>query len=1525
MREFISTAEILKSGRRRTSGRVKGGVRGELLGEFRIIREVGRGGMGVVYLAEQLSLRRHVALKVLPAHLTLRADTVERFRREASTAASLRHPAIVEIHSVGEQGGTHYFAMAFVEGTALDRIIEHLRGQPLDRLTGETIGAAVSHHMQLNQSDVAQRREERPRPARAALPVWKKTYIETVCRLIVQIADALDHAHEAGVIHRDVKPSNILVREDGTAVLTDFGLAREQGLPSITLTGEFAGTPDYVSPEQAIARRGGIDHRTDIYSLGVTLFELLTLRRPFEGHSSQEILQKISSKEPPPPRRFNPLIPRDLQTIVLKAIEKDPARRYPSMAAFAADLRALLEYRPIAARPASPVTRMFKLAKRHRGSVTAGALLLVLVTAGLVYQWTLGSFLRVQCDVAEAVIWIDGREARRLGATVTEVVVRVPPGTHTVRAVHGLDASAPMTVTAHRGEPQTLQLTLVSGLGRLVLDSDPSGAAVTVSKDGQEQGKYLTPNNVRLPAGHYEATFELRGFQTKKLLVEVPDAGREVRLPCSWDTGELVLQGLQEGIQVQVLARDGNDRVIQQLTLPSDAPIRLPVGQYRVVGRMRNHDWREYDDIEVIKGRRTVAALWLPPITESAPLGSTPLTEDTFLIDDLEGDGIPEIIVAQPSGAIRIYDSRGVAKAEGSLVTGKDQTITRLITADLEGDHRRELIAGTSKGAVVAYDHHLTPRFTRSALGAWSVQDIVPMEQGTSRALTALLKEANSSLDTPASRFFQVPILEDEAAATLAAGQRAFAHATRVASGGDHQDAMIAWSNEQLGAFQIGGELLWDYEASPGTKISAVLASDTSAPGEAGVVALITDLRFSWPRILVGWTHQGERLFEQHLDFGITAETLLAGGGPHSTARIVVATDRASLVGLDDRGRVLFEVATPGLVRDLVTADLDGNHSPQIVAATYEGRVAVYRGDGIPRCELDSMARLVLPRDLNGDGRDELVVMTNTSELKVFEVGNATLFVAPVPETLRLTSIDLDEDARAEITLSDSLGDLIVLARDGAQLLRTMTPVPRGLPVHVPLHADVVEFMAGTLTDHRVYRVTTDGAQQVLDLKNQNIVLLTRVPFSSDGLELLGVGTADGRALVVNADGEILFDRYVSDLGGDPRRYQVTAMSVVDLDAGERCLVVGTRRGQVTSFKADRSIQFQIELAGNAPVGSLTSVHSGERSSGVLAVTDPGGAQLLDALGGRHAIAAEGAVVSSYVADLDRDGQDEIILLSQSTRADTTWRSQLSVCSADGRLRSQHDVGVTVRNFFVFDTSPDAATIVLQTDDELIALDAAGQIRQRESFPGAFVTAVLAADLDGDRQTEWIVGTASAASRYATMIVHQDGSRRLLSNHSYPVELELDDPRAPRVICYDDAGHLETIRFDPQDPRRTAEREFLAALASAERGEEAVAREQFGHAGLRWLALDDSRLAVIRAPPARARCSRQDDGGAPERGAAARRRRVARRGERSGAHGPGQRCRGDRRPVPAGEPAHRAGAEAEQPRLVVRRAALARS
>ncbi|MFH0945746.1 MAG: protein kinase [Planctomycetota bacterium] len=355
-------------------------------GRFTLVRELGRGGMGVVYLAHDEQLDRTVALKALTTPALAGSRAATRFEREVRAAASLHHPNIVPIYEVGEQDGVPFFTMEYVEGQTLGDAIDRLRA--LDVSPSKLSGVHLGRTTLIDTAAAGSAEPSKDRPTDVESPterlrvVWRENFVETICLLVLEIAEALEHAHRQGVIHRDVKPSNIMVCPDGKPQLFDFGLARTESAHSLTVSGDFVGTPQYVSPEQIAAKTTGIDHRTDIYSLGVTLFELLTLRAPFEGETTQQIFKQIVSKEPPSLRKLNSAVPRDLETICTQAMAKDAGRRYATAGDMAGDLRRFLEHRPIVARPVGPATRLLRWTQRNPAWATAWALAFLLVVGG---------------------------------------------------------------------------------------------------------------------------------------------------------------------------------------------------------------------------------------------------------------------------------------------------------------------------------------------------------------------------------------------------------------------------------------------------------------------------------------------------------------------------------------------------------------------------------------------------------------------------------------------------------------------------------------------------------------------------------------------------------------------------------------------------------------------------------------------------------------------------------------------------------------------------------------------------------------------------------------------------------------------------------------------------------------------------------------------------------------------------------------------------------------------------------------
>lgn len=358
-------------------------------GDFRILGQLGQGATGVVYEAEQVSLRRPVAIKVLHPHVAQDSRLAVRFRREGQTVAALQHRAIVPVHAVGEHDGRTFLVMGLVRGHSLQRLLQA--------------------HTDPRDAD-----HER---ARALLDDR-----DQVLTTLAEVADALHYAHERGVVHRDVKPANLLVDEAGHVLVLDFGLATtlSEGQASLTRTGDILGTPVYMAPEQAAGERE-VDGRCDIYSLGAVLYECLTGRTPFAAAPLPVLLDRIRFEPPPAPTHFAPDLPRDVSSVVLRCLEKQKGRRYANAAALATDLRRLVAREPVAAKPVTAFGRMLRrIERRPRTWLAAAGLLALTATAWFV--------------AGEAAAHADALDRERERATLSVAASRTPEG---IRALGG--------------------------------------------------------------------------------------------------------------------------------------------------------------------------------------------------------------------------------------------------------------------------------------------------------------------------------------------------------------------------------------------------------------------------------------------------------------------------------------------------------------------------------------------------------------------------------------------------------------------------------------------------------------------------------------------------------------------------------------------------------------------------------------------------------------------------------------------------------------------------------------------------------------------------------------------------------------------------------------------------------------------------------------------------------------------------------------------------------------------------------
>ena len=373
-------------------------------GRYRLIKELGRGGQARVYLAEDQDLGRKVALKILSLPFLATPSILARFRREAEFASRLDHPGIAAVYEAGEVDGVPFIAMRYVDGETLAHRIA---------VTRETPGHTATFPQLPGVAD----NEKRPATSRSAQNSTAREQLYRIVHFFQRAAHALHTAHEAGLVHRDIKPANLMITPDGSPVILDFGLVRDVGgdSPTLTRSGDVLGTPHYMAPEQISETAGGADSRSDVYALGATLYECLTLEAPFQAATRDALYQRILNADLVDARRLNHKLPRDLSVVLATALEKSRDRRYQSAFDFAEDLRRVREIEPIRARPASAVLRLGRWAQRNPVVATTvfGLILVLLIAVTLQRNHIRELRHAALLDASERTLEIDPKESVR--------------------------------------------------------------------------------------------------------------------------------------------------------------------------------------------------------------------------------------------------------------------------------------------------------------------------------------------------------------------------------------------------------------------------------------------------------------------------------------------------------------------------------------------------------------------------------------------------------------------------------------------------------------------------------------------------------------------------------------------------------------------------------------------------------------------------------------------------------------------------------------------------------------------------------------------------------------------------------------------------------------------------------------------------------------------------------------------------------------------------------------------------------
>ncbi len=695
------------------------------LGEYRLIRELGRGGMGVVYEAEQESLGRRVALKVLPFHSLMDTRRIERFQREARAVASLQHPGIVPVFGIGTHEGIHYYAMQLVEGESLDRVLPEVRrlsgkqtapigNASSDLASGSSpLGTSIALRLLSDSFDMAVPTPGALTPpsqfapgGTSSSPSFKKSarnYYQSVARMAGQVAEALAYAHGKGIWHRDIKPSNLILDTAGRTWVADFGLAKAAEAEELTRTGEVVGTLHYMAPEQF---EGRVDHRSDIYSLGLTLYELLTLEPAFSARNRWQ-LEKGAPREFLPPRQVDSRIPPSLEKIVLKAAQGDPESRYQSALEMAEDLGRFLRAQPVRAKLPG-LGYPFKLFIKRRWAAIAAVAMLIVVT-GLALLVGLGAHhpLAPRSVIARD---LDGDGDSDLvtandGSNSVSVLLNNGTGGFTVAGHFGV-GSRPFSVVAEDLDSDGDLDLVVSSLG--------SGSMTMLRNI--EGGQFEKAGTIDIGAGtYYMASGDLDGDRDPDLAAAAGSNGVHVLRNQGSFRFEKALPMEIPGLAIHVAMADLDGDQDKDLVIASLE--QVPVKNFSILKNRGNGSFEDPVSFDLGKpvlfmeaadldgdgdldlaathyGHSGITVLWnegngLFGNVESIPVKSL---LDATAARDFDGDGMVDLAAAGSENYAGVWRNLGSGRFEPGENLWAGTSPVWLEAVDLEGDRDLDLV-----------------------------------------------------------------------------------------------------------------------------------------------------------------------------------------------------------------------------------------------------------------------------------------------------------------------------------------------------------------------------------------------------------------------------------------------------------------------------------------------------------------------------------------------------------------------------------------------------------------------------------------------------------------------------------------------------------------------------------------------------------------------------------------------------------------------------------------------------------------